>query len=221
MASNDKIAVQLSSTDFKRLASGAREAVAQATELLRQKAAPQLGAAVDWASPRAQTAWHKGMSAAAPKVAEAAAILGPKVDDARDVIVEKALPAIVAAVDNAARAAAQAVEPAKPKSRKGRKLLVISALLAVFGAVVYALWRRTQPLEDPWAEDDFESGETAPEENLAGAAGDAADAVGQAAGTTVKKVTEAAKKAADATKKAAKQLTEHDKAEPEEAKDGE
>lgn len=199
---------QVSSSDMKRLAGGAREAAAHAAELLREKTAPSLHLAKDWASPRAQAAWQKGMTAAAPKVAEAAALLAPKVDGARDVIVEKALPAIVAAVDQAARSAAQAAQPAKPKHR-GRNFVLFAILGSVIGGIAYWLWRQTRPLADPWAEDEWEALDQAPEEGLASATHGAADAVGEAAGTAVKKVTEVAKKAADAAKKAASSLTDH------------
>jgi len=202
-------AFQLSSSDVKRLAGGARESAAHAAELLKEMSAPKIDAAREWASPRAQAAWQKGVTAAAPKVSEAAALLGPKIDGARDVIVEKALPAIVAAVDQAARGAAQAAEPPKRKCRCRR-----FTFLAIFGSiaacVAYWLWRQTRPLADPWAEEEWEALEQAPEENLTSATHGAADAVGEAAGTAVKAVTEVAKKAADAAKKAVDSLTDHD-----------
>ena|GEM_PF-1937850 len=192
----------VSATEMKRLAGDAREAAFHAAELLRDKTAPQIGAAIDWASPRAQAAWRKSVTAASPKVAEAAALLAPRIDGARDLLVQRALPAIVAAVDQAALNATAAAQPVKPK-RTGRRFVLFTLLAAIAGGIGYWLWRQSRPMTDPWAEEDWQELDQAPEEHLQDAAHDAADAVGEAAGTAVKKVTQVAKKASDATRKAA------------------
>jgi len=197
--------IQVSSADAKRLTGNARDAATQAALLLREKAGPQLIAAKEWVSPRAQVAWRKGLTAASPKVAEAAALITPRIDDARDALVERALPAIVAAVDQAARKAAETGQPAKQK-RCGRKVFLWAVLTGLAGALAYWLWRKTQPASDPWAEDELEALAQTSEENLTNAAHSAADAVGEAAGVATKKVTAAAKKTADAAKKVAMSL---------------
>ncbi|MDR0365899.1 MAG: hypothetical protein LBH68_03595 [Bifidobacteriaceae bacterium] len=180
----------------------AKSAASDVGNYLASKTLPRIEAAWEWASPRVEAAWRKGVIAAAPKVEEAARALAPKVDDARDAIVERALPAIVAAVDSAARAAAgAAAEPAVAKKRRVRKVLIWSAVAATAGAAVLWFWRQTRPVTDPWAEDDWDD-DIAPEEDLADAAGDAAEAVGEAAGHAVKAVTDAARRASDAVKKA-------------------
>ncbi|MCL1898665.1 MAG: hypothetical protein FWG16_07600 [Micrococcales bacterium] len=203
--------LQLSSTDAKRLTENARQAANQAAVLLKEKAGPQLVAAKEWVSPRAQAAWRKGLTAASPKVAEAAALIAPRIDDARDLLVDKALPAIVAAVDQAARKAAEAAQPPKPK-RRGAKLFLFTCLAGLIGGAAYWLWRKTQPKNDPWAEGEWEAFEqtTASAEEATNEPADVAEAepvaeaaeAASAAEATVKKVTTAAKKAAKSVKAA-------------------
>ncbi|MDR3360549.1 MAG: hypothetical protein LBO20_07895 [Bifidobacteriaceae bacterium] len=173
------------------------------SERVAAKAGPKIGAAWEWASPRIEEAWNKSVAAAAPKIGEAAEALAPKVDEARDLIVERALPAIVAAADSAARAAtgAEIAADRKTRSRRRRRIVFWGLFASAVAAVAYWLWRQTRPIEDPWAEEDWDDLEEVPED-LADAAGDAAGAVGEAAGQAVKGVRDAAKKASEAVKKA-------------------
>jgi hypothetical protein len=85
------------------------------------------------------------------------------------------------------------------------------------GAIAYLVWRQTQPLDDPWAEDewddtaegweldellddeselarDFGGRVSDAKDDLLEKAGDAAEVVGEAAGSAVKNVSETAKK---------------------------
>lgn len=55
----------------------------------------------------------------------------------------------------------------KPAPKRGRKTLLFLVLAAVAGGVGYLLYRRSQPVEDPWAEEyweDVEVSEFDPEE---------------------------------------------------------
>lgn len=113
---------------------------------LRDKAGPALAAAAtgaatsasaakDWAAPRlagatemgkAQlgTAYGRGVEAAAPKVAHAASALVPRIDSARDHIVEDLLPRLAGAVSAGAAAAAAATGSATDSAAQaGRNAL--------------------------------------------------------------------------------------------------
>jgi hypothetical protein len=210
---------------------GARRAVADAASQAAQWATPRAEAAIEWVTPRAQAAWRQGVAAAAPRVEEAARLLSPKIDIARDKLKEQVLPAIVAAVNHAAEVAAQsasdvahtspAVTPvAAPKKHRLRKALGWSALIAALGAVAYAIWARREPDSDPWSEDDAWGGDAVafvptsqgatsePDDpGLAGAAkeglNDLADAAGVAADAVGEKAGEAVRKVSSAGKKAA------------------
>jgi 4-amino-4-deoxy-L-arabinose transferase-like glycosyltransferase len=201
---------------YPELAQEAKNAALQARDALQTKAGPRVEAAVDWATPRVEAAWRKGVTAAAPVVSDAAKAIAPRVDEARDRIVDQILPAVVAAANSAARAA----QPEPVKKHRGRKVLAWLSIAGLVGALGYWFWRQTRPVSDPWAEEDWEELDEAPEEDLSDAAGDAADAVGEATGIAVKKVTETAKKAGEAAKKVAKKAADAvhtDDDEPEES----
>lgn len=110
---------------------------------LRDKAGPALAAAAagavtsasaakDWAAPRlagatemsrAQlgTAYGRGVEAAAPRVAHAAGALVPKIDSARDHIVDDLLPRLAGAVSAGAAAAAAATGSATDSAAQASK----------------------------------------------------------------------------------------------------
>jgi hypothetical protein len=193
----------------------AKNAAIGVTDLVVAKAAPKVEAAWEWASPRAAEAWNKSVAVAAPKIGEAAKALAPKVDDARDLIVDRALPAIVAAADTAARVATgeDLAATKKAKRRRARRIVGWTVFAAVLSAIVYQFWRATRPVTDPWAEEEWEEFDSVPDEDIADAAGDAAEAVGEAAGLAVKAVTDAAKKAGGAVKKASSKKAPEESAE--------
>lgn len=146
-----------------------QDAASTASTHLREKVAPVVAEkardAKDWAAPHVE----RGLEAAAPKVEAAVDKVSPAVDAARDKIVDDLLPRLVEAVNAAAAAGAGAAATgaavkarsgdavavlkgdavAKPK-RRGRKLLLFSALIAAVGAAV-AVFKKQQPREDPWA----------------------------------------------------------------------
>jgi hypothetical protein len=145
--------------------------VAEASDHAARWAAPHAEAAIDWVTPRAKAAWHHGVAAAAPRVEEAARLLSPKIDIARDKLKDEVLPAIVEAVNRAAEVAAQSAgqaaaapaiasaslaQMAKPAKKKHRvwRFIGWSSLAALAGAIAYAIWTRREPDSDPWSEDD-------------------------------------------------------------------
>jgi hypothetical protein len=157
----------------------AAQAAAQMTAL-KERVAPAAGAAAEAARERAHQAkdWAKphvdhGIGLAAPRLERAVEGLAPRVDTARDRIVEDLLPkvaeaiAAVAAASTAARLAAEETvdrapdafavlkgealaTPVKSRKPKGRMLITLGILAAV-AAVAAALVKRSAPREDPWA----------------------------------------------------------------------
>jgi hypothetical protein len=122
---------------------------------------------VEWLTPRARAAWQAGVQAAAPRVEEAARLLSPKIDIARDKLKDQVLPAIVEAVNHAAEVAAANASPgggmphivappapAPKKTHRLRTFLCLSALAGIVGGVIYAIWSRRESSVDPWSEDD-------------------------------------------------------------------
>ena len=164
-------------------------------------ATPKIAAAIDWATPRAENAWREGVKAAAPKIEAAAQAVKPAVASAQEKLVADILPRLVAAADAAADAAAeaaakaearvdnrideivQAATAAEPKSSRGKKFRWVLVGAAVAGTG-YLLWKRTKPIEDPWAEEYWDDAsaqaaseaEAAPEEPAAGEAAEEAEA---------------------------------------------
>lgn len=126
--------------------------------------------ASDWAAPRAQKLWEETVRVAAPKIEDAAGRVRPYLDNVHDKVVEDYLPRIESAAREAQKAAQKdgtLVERAQRAGEATRKSLVKPAKRRhTFGRVVgwtlvgsvaagagYLLWRRSQPIEDPWAEE--------------------------------------------------------------------
>ena len=83
----------------------------------------------------------------------------------------------------------------KPEPKRGRKTLLFLVLAAVAGGVGYLLYRRSQPVDDPWAEEyweDVEVSEFDPQE--------AAEKAQDKAEEVANKVAEKADEAVDAVK---------------------
>ena len=137
-----------------------RDAAAIYAGKVAVRAADLASQGVDWAAPRAQAALNSAIEHAAPAI------------DAREHLVDDYLPRASLAVNQAGAALsargslserarraseASAVALATP-TRKRRKCRVLRAfgLTALVGAVAgagYILWKRSQPIEDPWAEE--------------------------------------------------------------------
>ncbi|OKL48605.1 hypothetical protein BSR29_00210 [Boudabousia liubingyangii] len=124
----------------------------------------------DWAAPRAEQAWKETVKVAAPKIEAASKAVKPKVDAAHEKLVSDYLPRVQKAMADAA-AAAQTDAPLRERAsdvaaaaqkalsepvKKGHPVLKglgLSLLAGLVGAAGYVLWRRSQPVEDPWAEE--------------------------------------------------------------------
>src|SRR5690606_35751965 len=137
-------------------------------------ATPRVEAAIEWAGPRVETAWKKGVEVAAPRVADAASKSRDAVDVAHEKIVEDVIPRVIAAMEEAARAAKggaddlhvkataaltaaeKAVQKQEAAAKGGNKFAKTLGWVLVGSAVAGAgvlIWRRTQPVDDPWAEE--------------------------------------------------------------------
>ncbi|WP_062382631.1 hypothetical protein [Demequina iriomotensis] len=182
-------------------AKAAREAAREASVAARKAAkrakewaGPQVEHAKDWASPRVQEAYHSGAKKASPYVRKAGETTEHWVDVAHAAIVGAAIPAVIAAVDDAARS-----EPEDKGGRSWSKVLVPLALAAAAGAAV-VVWARRDQGRDAWAGED--------EEWEFAAEGDLKDTVRRNVNKAVDAAAEAAKKAADAATAAANAAAE-------------
>lgn len=157
-----------------------RDVLAEQAGRAALKAADLAEQGIEWAAPHVQNSWDKTVEKATPVISEAAARAQeaadhakPFLDDVHGKVVEDYLPRINKAVTDATAAAttdadlaerarlvreasARAlVTPTAPPRKRHR---VIKALgwtvlgLSAAGAG-YLLWRRSQPIEDPWAEE--------------------------------------------------------------------
>ncbi|WP_067779747.1 hypothetical protein [Actinomyces vulturis] len=127
-----------------------------------------------WASPHVSKAWDEAVRVAGDAQDKAR----PMVDDARVRLIEDYVPrarnaAILAqeaaSVDGTLAERAQraalaakeaAVTPVEVKVKKSHKVLKTFGWLTVAAAAAgagYILWRRSQPVEDPWAEEYWEN----------------------------------------------------------------
>lgn len=146
------------------------DAAARRGEELATKATNLAEQGIDWASPRAQKLWDETVKVTAPKLEEAADKVRPYLDNVHDKVVDDYLPRIEVAAREAQKAASQdgslveratragevtrqtLAKPAPKKRRFGRVLGWTLIGTAAAGAG-YLLWRRSQPIEDPWAEE--------------------------------------------------------------------
>lgn len=151
----------------------AGKAARQLAEQGKDWATPKVEAAIDWAAPKVEKAWKAGVTATAPRLASAAGKGRDAVDVAHDKLVE-VLPKVIAALEDAAKAAkggaddvqsrvhsavdkAEKALKAQEKAAKGgSKWGKTLGWVLVGGAVAgvgVLIWRRTQPVDDPWAEE--------------------------------------------------------------------
>lgn len=125
---------------------------------------------MEWAGPRAQKIWEDTVKVTAPKIEEAAEKVRPYLDNVHGKVVDDYLPRI----ENAAREASKAAQKdgsfmeraqragdatrkslTKPTSKKRHfgRFVGWTLLGTVAAGAGYLLWRRSQPIEDPWAEE--------------------------------------------------------------------
>lgn len=172
----------------KSAAKDAGSLIGEGASELGKRAVDYFEAGKQWAEPRvhdavedlksgAQSARKQTVKFAAPKIEAATDAIKPKLDTAYESIVEDYLPRIQAAMHDAAaaaegkgsldkkakkagKAAKKALTTSQKKSGVGRTLgwILVGTLAAGAG---YLLWRRTQPIEDPWAEEYWNDDENA------------------------------------------------------------
>ena len=218
-----------------------RDLVAQQAGRAALKAADLAEQGLDWAAPRAQQAIEKTIEKATPVISDAADRAQdaadrakPYMDDVHTRVVDDYLPRINRAVSDAAAAAttdadlaerarltreatARALSTptpvAKKRSHRVAKALGWTALGVSAAGVGYLLWKRSQPIEDPWAEEywaDLETDVEVPDlpaevdevvdaaaETVEEVAKTAEDTAEDVATTVEKKVTKAAKAVKD------------------------
>lgn len=141
---------------------------------LRERIAPAVALkardAKTWAAPRVERGVERGLEVAAPRVELAVEKVSPKVDAARDKLVEDLLPRLVVALNAAAAAGHAATDVggearargkgaaavlsgtavAKPKRHRGRRFLLFAMIAAAVSAAV-AVVKSRSPKDDPWA----------------------------------------------------------------------
>lgn len=157
-----------------------RDAVALHAGRVAVKATDLAEQGIDWAAPRAQAALAHAIERATPAVDDAAvraqAALDkakPAIEQARVVVVDDYLPRINRAVAEGGAALASdgtlaararragelsqaALTTPTRKVRKKRRFLRAIGWTALAGTIAgagYVLWKRSQPIEDPWAEE--------------------------------------------------------------------
>lgn len=180
-----------------------------------------LEAAADWAGPRVDKAWKRTVAVTAPKVEEATERVRPAVDDAYERLTEDYLPRVQKAMHDAAQAASggngisqkagkagaaakEALSKPPKKSRGVAKTLGWVVVGTVAAGAGYLLWRRSQPLDDPWAEEYWnDSAAPAPTSGQS-----ATDKISHAAATAKDRATEAAGKVSETVKEKAEDVKE-------------
>ncbi|WP_368483996.1 hypothetical protein [Schaalia sp. Marseille-Q2122] len=218
---------------IKAEAAQLREAVAVHAGRAAVKATDLASAGLDWAAPRAQQALENAIDRATPLLSEAAdraqaaaERAKPVIEDARERVIDDYLPrinraahdatvavssdgALLDRVRSARDATAVALTTPTKKARKPRRLLRAlgwTALGAGVAGAGYVLWKRSQPIEDPWAEEywaDLES-----EVDIQEMLPESVDEVVDAAADKVEEVKDAAAKKAEELKDAAEDAAE-------------
>ncbi|WP_159717928.1 hypothetical protein [Actinomyces marmotae] len=109
--------------------------------------------AAEWAAPRVVRAGENVSRAAK----EAQTRIEPAYSEARARVVDDYLPRAQRAAEAARAAIAEApapvVAPKKHRCRRGLKALAWATVVTAAAGAAYIAWRRSQPVEDPWAEE--------------------------------------------------------------------
>ena len=121
-----------------------RDAAAIYAGKVAVRAADLAGQGVDWAAPRAQAALNSAIEHATPAIENAAARAqaaaaqaGPAIENAREHLVDDYLPRASLAVNQC----------------RALRAFGLTALVGAVAGAGYILWKRSQPIEDPWAEE--------------------------------------------------------------------
>lgn len=144
----------------KERSSGFRHQAMDATSDLRHQAKDKASHARD----RAVSGLDHGIDSAVPRGQDAVASMGPKVDHARDLIVDEVLPKISELLGNLQQSKdellsrqdgpiATVTGAPKKKKRKGGALIIFGLAAAAGAAIAYYLNSQKKPATDPWATD--------------------------------------------------------------------
>ena len=203
--------------DIRKRAAELAEALAHQAGASYDKASEAAREGVEQALPKIMGAVENAVKAASPYVergADEAAKLTLRAGEALESFSDEHLPCLTKAVSDAARRAEEearsvkpelielaAVEAVRPRKKRHpvRTTLKWGAVAGVVAGVGYLVWRRSQPVEDPWAEEywaDLETQVVVPDAP-AEAAEDAAEAVQDVAADAADKVADVADAAAD------------------------
>lgn len=128
--------------------------VGHGVDAAKDWAGPKAAGARDWAAPRLES----GLDAAAPKVQDAVQAIGPKVDSARDTLVDEVLPRISEALEALAghrdlstrSSDAASALAGKPKRRRGKVFLFLGVVAAAAAIAVVLKDRLASRRDDPW-----------------------------------------------------------------------
>ncbi|MCK6210360.1 hypothetical protein KZX45_07370 [Georgenia sp. EYE_87] len=202
---------QVQAAQAAKQAAVAREQAAHLAELSKDWATPRVEAAAAWAGPKVDKAWRETVKATAPKVEHATERVRPAVDNAYERIVDDYLPRVQKAMHDAAdaaaggeglsgkaskagRAARKALSEPPQKSHGLGKTLGWVLVGTAAAGTGYLLWRRSQPVDDPWAEEYWEDTTvTSPAASTeSGTAGGTASTVKEKVGEAKEKVAGAA-----------------------------
>ena len=154
-----------------RVAVRAADLANQGVDWAAPRAQAALTSAIEHAAPAIENAAARAQAAAA-RAQAAAAHAGPAIENAREHLVEDYLPRASLAVNQAGAAlsargslsdrarrasevSAAALATPTRKRRKCRFLRAVglTALVGTAAGAGYILWKRSQPIEDPWAEE--------------------------------------------------------------------
>ena len=143
------------------------DTAATVAEQLRERVGPAVGQATESAKDWARPHYEHGVELAAPKLESAVNNLGPRVDTARDKIVEELIPRLAEAISAWAAATMAARDEAvsrgqgaasvisgdsvaTPKHGRKRRVLLIVGLLGGAAAAALAVMKNSAPKDDPW-----------------------------------------------------------------------
>jgi hypothetical protein len=159
-------------------ASEAAAAAAQAAARAKDWAGPQVDNAKEWLGPRAKHLYAEGARRSEPYVRKAGHRVGDWSDALHAAVVGAAIPAVIAAVDNAAHSEDE------PSHKSVWPKVLVPALLVGAATAALVVWARRDPGRDTWAGEDDEwefADDSAFKEQLRDGVNRAADAAVDAA----------------------------------------
>ncbi|MDO5081450.1 hypothetical protein [Buchananella hordeovulneris] len=177
---------------------------------------------LDWLTPRAERAWTQAQVRAAAANTRLREDYVPRVQRALHEanVAAHGEGTLSERAQHVAASARKALAepPAKAKRRRGLRTLGWLLVGAAAAGAGYVAWRRTQPVDDPWAEDYWAESTVVPSDLQARAAG-AMDAVKAKVGEAKERVADALKDGRSEAKDAARDVKDAAKDARSEAKD--